>query len=533
MPISSWTPPPPPDPNTLRNPTPFPPFPLGQLRAGKIKKTLGTSRLESAIFKTPLSGPVTITVNGIVGDEHAYETHRSPDKALLHYCTAHYRQWSEEIPVSAHLFQGGAFGENMFTEEISEKTVCIGDRIAIGEQVIVEVSEPRAPCYKLNHRFEVRDMARRTQTLLRTGWLYRVVRPGVVTQGDVVRLLERPLPEWTVARVMYYLFLETGNTEMMSEIVGLGPLGVEIKDKFLARLAKGGAVEDQNGRMFGGEEDKMDAWSEYRIVEKRRETSTVTAFVLEALDDMKCPDPVLPGSHVRLKLGGNLVRAYSVVAGTSKRFELGIALDASSRGGSKFLHEQTTTGDILTASRIHASFPLAPSATQHIFIAGGIGLTAFLTALHTLHSTSQPFHLHYAIASELPFKPHIAALAPHVTLYNKSRAQRIHLPSLLAHTPPLAHIYTCGPERLMHAVRHAALARGIPPAHIHSEAFTLTTSGAPFTAELKQSGKVVDVGAQQTLLDALRAVGMVVDSSCEVGNCGTCRVEDFTGGAWE
>lgn len=431
------------------------------------------------------------------------------------------------MPASEHLFKAGAFGENLFSDEVNEKTVCIGDRIAIGD-VVVEVSEPRSPCFKLNHRFEVRDMAKRTQTLLRTGWLYRVIQPGVVRQGDMVRLLDRPLPEWTVARVMYYLFLDTKNTEMMKEIVELVPLGEDIKGKFLARLAKG-ITEDQDGRMFGGEEEKMDAWSEYRVVEKKRETSKVVAFGLEALEDVKDPKPIQPGSHVRLKLGGKLVRAYSVIGGTSKHFELGIALDASSRGGSKYLHEHVAVGDILTVGRIQASFPLAETAKEHIVIAGGIGITAFLAALQVLQDTNQSFHLHYAVSDEVPFATRIIGLGSNATIYQKSLGQRMDLTAILSQTHSSSHIYICGPQRLIDAVQHTALQQGIPAANVHVETFTVTTSGDPFSAELKKSNMVVNVGASQTLLDALKAVGMDIDSSCEVGNCGTCRVDVCSG----
>ncbi|KAJ4377969.1 hypothetical protein N0V83_000799 [Neocucurbitaria cava] len=523
MAISSWIPPPPPDPATLQNPPHFAPFPLIQLRSGKIKKALGNGRIETAIYKTTLSGPVEITKDGIASDEHAFEPHRSPDKALLHYCTSHYDEWKKEIPASEHLFKPGAFGENFFNEEVSEKTLCIGDRIAIGD-VIVEVSEPRAPCYKLNHRFETKDMAKRTQTLLRTGWLYRIIEPGAVQAGDMIRLLSRPCPEWTVARVMYYLFIETGNVKMMKEIVELPALGDDIKGKFRARLAKG-MTEDQDGRMYGGEVEKMDTWSEYRIAEKRKESRTVTAFVLEAIEDIPHPEPVEPGSHVRLKLGGKLVRAYSVVGGTSQRFEVGIALDPQSRGGSKYLHGTAKVGDSLVVGRITASFPLAKDADQHVIVAGGIGITAFIAALKYLQDSAQNFHLHYAVAEEVPFKAHIAALGANVTTYNKSLGQRMDLSTILSHADSRTHIYTCGPQRLMDAVQSTAATYSIPPSNVHIEAFTVNASGDPFTAELRQSDKVVEVGPTQTLLDALKAVGMDIDSSCEVGNCGTCRVD--------
>ncbi|KAI8931571.1 hypothetical protein NX059_011225 [Plenodomus lindquistii] len=527
MATSSWRAPPPPDPETLRNPPPFAPFPLIQLRAGRIKKSLANGRIESAIFKAPLPGPVHLTKNGIVSDEHAFEPHRSPDKALLHYCTAHYEDWKIEIPTSAHLFKPGSFGENLFSYQISEKTVCIGDRLAIGN-VVVEVSEPRAPCYKLNHRFETRDMSRRTQTLLRTGWLYRVVTPGVVQAGDMIHLLGRPLPEWSVARVMYYLFLETDNVKIMKEIVELGPLGDDIKNKFKARLAKG-ITEDQNSRMFGGETEEMDTWGEFRLVEKRKETSTVTAFAFEAIDGTKDPIPVEPGSHVRLKLGGKLVRAYSVVGGTSKRFELGVALDPQTRGGSKYLHENVKVGDLLSISHITTTFPLARDADEHIIIAGGIGITAFLAAADHLQSTSQNFQIHYAVSDQVPFESRIASLGSKATLYRKSLGQRMNVSSILCHADTRTHIYTCGPNRLVKAVRTVAQSYNIPDSSVHIETFTVVTSGDPFTAELKHSQRIVEVGTAQSLLDALKSVGMDVESSCEVGNCGTCKVDVCAG----
>tara|TARA_R110002003_G_scaffold3_16_gene93 strand:+ start:5989 stop:7662 length:1674 start_codon:yes stop_codon:yes gene_type:complete len=517
---SKWIAPPPPDPDTLRNPPLFAPFPLVQLRAGRIKKF---GPFESAIAKIPLSGPVEITKDGIKSDEHAYEPHRSPDKALLHYCTTHYEEWKKEIPASDPLFKPGGFGENLFNTEVNEKMLCIGDRLAIGE-VIVEISEPRAPCAKLNHRFEVKDMAKRTQTLFRTGWLYRIIKPGVIQAGDMIRLLERPYPEWTVARVMYYLFIDTKDEEKMKEIVDLAPLGFDIKGRFQKRLATG-SPEDQNMRLYGGKEHKMDLWSEYKVVEKRKETSRVTAFVLEAVDEIEDPAPVEPGSHVRLKLGGKLVRAYSVVGGTSNRFELGISLDPKSRRGSKYLHEEAKVGDVLTVSHITTSFPLAKEAEEHVIIAAGIGLTAFTTALEFLHNGELKFHLHYAHAGEMPFASRIGALGAHATIYNKSIGQRLDTDKIISGTKAGSNIYTCGPQRLMDDVVDTAKKYGLPDSSVHLEQFTVTTSGDPFTVELRESKKTIEVGATQTLLDALKAVGMDVDSSCEVGNCGTCKVD--------
>ncbi|KAF2676157.1 PK beta-barrel-protein domain-containing protein-like protein [Lentithecium fluviatile CBS 122367] len=529
MAISTWIPPPPPDPNSLKKPLPFAPFPVIHLRTGKIKAFPGKPQLLTAIHKTALPFPVTVTKNGVSGDEHAYEEHRSQDKAIHHYSSAHYALWRAELPQSAHHFKPGAFGENLFSAELDERNVCIGDRIAIGA-VVLEVSEPRSPCIKLNHRFEVADMARRAQTLLRTGWLYRVLKPGTVQAGDTIRLLERPCPDWTVARVMYYLFLEKDKVEQMKQIVSLPALGREIREKFEKRVEKG-EVENQDLRLYGFAEHRLDTWGEYRIVEKRRETSTVTAFVLEAVGDAKEEDvkPVEPGSHVRVKLGGKLVRAYSVVGGTTRRFELGIALERQSRGGSRFMHRDTRDGDVLTFGRVTASFPLAKDADKHVIIAGGIGITAFLAAAKYLQDTRQLYELHFAVADEVPFAKQIVALGPNAKVYRKCLGQRMDIDRIISRSDSNTHIYICGPERLLSAVQATAKKYSVPESAIHFEQFTVTTSGDPFTAELKQSVKTVEVGAIETLLDALRAVGIDIDSSCEVGNCGTCRVDLCSG----
>jgi MOSC domain-containing protein YiiM/ferredoxin-NADP reductase len=521
---SKWIPPPPPDPNTLKNPPPFTPFPLIQLRAGRTKKF---GPFQSAIAKVPLFGPVEVTKGGISNDEHAYPMHGGVDKALLHYCTKHYDEWKRELPASEPLFKPGGFGENLFSAEVDEKTLCIGDRIAIGE-VIVEVSEPRAPCAKLNHRFEVKDMAKRAQTLLRTGWLYRIIKPGTIQSGDMIRLMERPFPDWTIARIMYYLYIDTMDTEMMKQIVDLPPLGWEIKDKFRARLTTG-TTEDQNGRMYGGEEQKMDSWNEYRLVEKRIETSRVTAFVFDAVDEISNPTPVEPGSHVRLKLGGKIVRAYSVVAGDTNRFELGVSRSNESRGGSKYLHDKAKVGDLLMVGRITTSFPLATDADEHIIFAAGIGITAFLPAFKYLQETRQSFHLHYAHAGEMPFASHINALGSNFTIYDKAQGHRLDVSKVISRTSLRSHIYTCGPQRLMDDVVATARKFNIPDSSVHLEQFTVTTSGDPFTAELKESKKTIEVGPTQSLLEALRAVGMDIDSSCEVGNCGMCKVDVCSG----
>ena len=311
-----------PDPKTLMNPPPFAAHPLVQVRAGKVKSVFNLP-LQSAIHKIPIHTPVQITETGIAADEHAWWDHGGPDKALLHYCSGHYASWRKEIPESTRHFNAGAFGENLVSEEVNERSVCIGDVIAIGDHVLVQVTEPRAPCNKLNHRFEVHNMAKRSQMLFRTGWMYRVLQTGVIQPGDQIRLVERKHPEWTVARVQYFLYHDMDNMDFMKELIELKELGETTRRLFRKRIELG--MENQDPRLYGDGVLQFPKWSQYQIVQKQRETSRVTSFILETAEEIDEVE-VQPGSHVKLKLGGKLERSYSVVGGTTKRFELGISL---------------------------------------------------------------------------------------------------------------------------------------------------------------------------------------------------------------
>ncbi|KAL1867778.1 hypothetical protein Plec18167_008524 [Paecilomyces lecythidis] len=520
--------PPPPTPNPAFGAsleTPFSSEPLDQIRTGKIKQ-LYNLPLTSAIYKYPLSQPTRVNFLGLEGDEHAFHKHGGPDKALLHYCSRHYDVWKTEQPQSAHRFTIGAFGENLVSKVANERNVCIGDIFLIGTDVLVQVTMPRQPCYKLNHRFEVKDMSRLSQEFSRTGWYYRVLQEGAISAGDRISLVERRHERWTVANVQHYLHRETRNFAAMEEIVKIEELGEEVKKIFQNRLKKN--FEDQNQRLVGDETLALKTWSEYRVVRKQREANRVVSLILEAVHPVGSDDDIRvePGSHVRLKLGGNMMRAYSVVSGAQNRFEIGVALEPNSRGGSKYLHESLKEGDILSASQIVSSFPLSREADHHVLIAGGIGITAFLAAAEQMQENGESYTLHLAVRSEddIPFSSRLARLGRNVITYPKSIGKRLIVAQILARTNDNTHIYCCGPSRLMDAVSSEAIKYGISPDHIHFEAFEIATSGDPFTAEIATTKKTIQVDECQTLLDALRESGLEIPSSCEAGSCGTCRV---------
>ncbi|KAK2745325.1 hypothetical protein FQN55_006230 [Onygenales sp. PD_40] len=502
---------------------PFPSEPLQEIRTAKVRKPPGIP-YQTAIGKQRRTGRVKITFLGCESDEQTPEFHGGVDRALLQYCSLHYKAWMNDLPSIRHLFTPGGFGENLVAIRANEHNVCIGDVIAIGEEVVVQVSLPRQPCYKLNHRFQVKDISRRTQQLGRTGWLYRVLAEGHIQEGDLIRLVERKHPKWTIANIQHYLHRETGNVEAMRELVGIPELGEEIKLIFRSRLDR--SFEKQDLRLFGRADYLVfPQWREYKILEKRVETRRITSLRLQVSDPVENPKAAEPGSHTRLKLGNGLTRTYSVVGGDENCFELGILLEEKSRGGSSYLHHDVKTEDSIQAGRFLVSFPLASEAKKHVLIAGGIGITAFLAAAHQLEASNTPYEFHLCVRSsnDIPFKAQLEKLS--IQYHIGEEGDRLDIPNLLDAQEAYTHVYCCGPDRMVDEVASAAKSLGWDEGRVHFEAFSTDSSGDPFVAKLVESNKSVNVGPNQSLLEALREAGLDIDSSCEAGNCGTCRVD--------
>lgn len=151
----------------------------------------------TGFFKDPVVGPVFLGHVNLAGDVQAdLDNHGGPEKAVNVYPAEHYPYW-EQILGLANLPRG-AFGENFTIEGILETDVCIGDVFEIGG-ALVQVSQPRQPCWKLARRWRMKDLALRVQQTGRTGWYFRVLREGYVQAGATLRLTNRSHPEWTVA----------------------------------------------------------------------------------------------------------------------------------------------------------------------------------------------------------------------------------------------------------------------------------------------------------------------------------------------
>ena len=152
----------------------------------------------SAIFKRAVEGQVLLSSTNVGGDRQADpRVHGGPEMAVLCYSAEHYPSWRREMGIEE--MGPGGFGENFTISGQDEHSVCLGDVYAVGEAV-VQVSQPRGPCYKIAYRWKRPDLLRRVEENGRHGWYLRVLQEGLVEAGQAVTLTERPHPQWSVRR---------------------------------------------------------------------------------------------------------------------------------------------------------------------------------------------------------------------------------------------------------------------------------------------------------------------------------------------
>jgi MOSC domain-containing protein YiiM len=193
------------------------------VQTGKVA-FLGHSGVPSGFVKRAVQGAVKVKELGIEGDEQAdLGVHGGPEKAVYFYSSEHHVLWGDAYPEHAAELHPGSFGENLTTAGLHEGNVAIGDVYRIGT-ALFQVTQPRLPCFKLGIRFKDNRLGRTMIRTGRTGWYARVVSPGEVQAGDAVYLVEKPNPEWTIARFTQVMVRGKASIEDLIELAGLSGL---------------------------------------------------------------------------------------------------------------------------------------------------------------------------------------------------------------------------------------------------------------------------------------------------------------------
>lgn len=189
----------------------------------------------SGFFKEPVAGPVRVAAHHLDGDGQAdLENHGGPEKAVLGYSADHYPDWRRELSLPELPF--GAFGENLTISGQTEADVCVGDVWRIGP-VVLAVTQPRQPCWKLARRWKLKDLPARVVETARGGWYFRVVEEGVIEAGMPVELVERPNPEWTIERAMRVMYVHKTDAALSRELADVPGLSMAWREAMLQRGA--------------------------------------------------------------------------------------------------------------------------------------------------------------------------------------------------------------------------------------------------------------------------------------------------------
>jgi MOSC domain-containing protein YiiM len=207
----------------------------------------GDRVIETAYNKAPVEGTLRLGRLGFPGDEHVYEHHGGPDKAVCVYPYEHYSYWEERLGLQ--LPATAAFGENFTMTGLTERDVFLGDVFGIGDAV-VQVTQPRAPCFKIAARYGIPKMAVFVQQESFTGYLLRVLEEGDVQAGQSMQLLERPDQGVTVAEANRILNVNKLDLEGAERLLAVPDLPVALRPDLERRIRQHGAPEDVE-RLFG------------------------------------------------------------------------------------------------------------------------------------------------------------------------------------------------------------------------------------------------------------------------------------------
>ncbi|MDN4490225.1 PDR/VanB family oxidoreductase [Demequina sp. SYSU T00068] len=266
------------------------------------------------------------------------------------------------------------------------------------------------------------------------------------------------------------------------------------------------------------------------VARRHQVADDVVELVLRRPDGGRLPDWA-PGAHIDLVLPDGRSRQYSLCGDRwdADTYTIAVLLDPAGRGGSRYIHEHVSEGDTLTFAGPRNNFRMAPSARQ-LFVAGGIGITPLIPMIEQAELLGTDWHLLYLGRSHahLAYLRELARHSGRITVHCKDTDGRADLDAWIP-TDPAVRVYACGPERLLDAVEAWAPALEHAP---RVERFVARLDDRPsraFEVIAARSGAAATVGEHETVVDALRRVGVDVITSCAQGVCGTCETDVVDG----
>ncbi|MGI9420734.1 MAG: 2Fe-2S iron-sulfur cluster-binding protein [Geminicoccaceae bacterium] len=268
------------------------------------------------------------------------------------------------------------------------------------------------------------------------------------------------------------------------------------------------------------------------VTKAERMTPNITKYELQTLDGVDLPAWTV-GAHLDVVVAPEFLRQFSLSGDPAdrSRYQIAVLHERHGRGGSQLMHRIFVTGRKVFVSHPINHFPLEEAARRSILCAGGIGVTPMIAMAHHLHAIGADFTLHYSCSSRANagFLDDISTFPwkDRVQLHISDEGTRAEIDAILGNWKEGDHVYTCGPDAYMQAVMTAAERGGFPEEARHLEYFSVPETpdyvNHPFTLKLANSGREIQVPADQTATDALQAQGIPIDVKCSDGLCGVCR----------
>jgi ferredoxin-NADP reductase len=254
----------------------------------------------------------------------------------------------------------------------------------------------------------------------------------------------------------------------------------------------------------------------------------VTRFKFERIDGGLLPT-FSGGAHTVVEMpDGDITRLnpYSLMSDPMDQnaYTISVRRDDEGRGGSLFMHNSVKMGDEMTISYPVNLFSLDLRAKKHLF----------LSQIKQLERFNGNWELHYACRTPSlgSYVDELTSHHPNEThIYYDDENEKIDLVNMLDGQPLGTHLYVCGPKGMIDWVRTTAEKLGWPNEAVHYEEFLAPQPGKPFEVKLAVSNKVIQVGEDESLLEAMERSGVDAPYLCRGGACGQCetRVIDYAG----
>jgi ferredoxin-NADP reductase len=245
-----------------------------------------------------------------------------------------------------------------------------------------------------------------------------------------------------------------------------------------------------------------------------------------------------PGAHLDVHLPSGLVRQYSLCGDPSaaEGYRIAVRRIPGGGGGSVEVHDALPVGATVHTHGPRNAFPLTvpgygSPARRLRFVAGGIGITPILPMLGLADKLGTDWSMVYTGRSRdsLPFVDEVAAFGSRIQVRTDDHSGLPTPEDLLGDCPDGTAVYACGPAPMLTTLRAALVGRDDVELHFERFAAPPVVDGRPFEVTVASTGQTIGVGADETLLSALRRVGVHAPYSCQQGFCGTCRIEVRSG----